>query len=304
MKTRIFILLAGVLALTVACNNEEKSGATADNNNNQSSELVPVTLTAQTESATRGAAGTTINDTYIASNQDVTVRIAAHESTNFTDYVYKTGDNGALTLPANPPYYPTTGTIDIRAYHPAGVDQYFSVQTNQSTDAGYIASDLMWSEGVSDVSRTYSAQTLTFAHKLCKIVVNATGIGGVSQINTITLNGVKPTVDFSTTTGALTGDASGAPTNITLLTGGTTSPVTATAIIPAQTITGNLITFTGKTSSGGDFTAIYKVPSGKTFAAGSVNTFTLNVSWAEVTGQNAVSDWSDGGNTPGKIYTE
>ena len=301
MKTRIFILLAGVLALTVACNNDDKT-ATADNG--QSSDRVPVTLTAQTESATRGAAGTTINDTYIASNQDVTVRIAQHGTIEFTDYVYKTGDNGALNLPANPPYYPTTGTIDIRAYHPAGADQYFSVQTDQSTDAGYIASDLMWSDGVSNVSRTYSAQTLTFAHKLCKIVVNATGIGGVSQINTITLNKVKPTVNFSTTTGALTGDASGDASDITLLTGGTTSPVTATAIIPAQTITGNLITFTGKTSSGGDFTAIYKVPSGKIFAAGSVNTFTLNVSWAEVTGQNAVSDWSDGGNTPGKIYTE
>jgi hypothetical protein len=302
MKIRNYVLLAGVLALTVACNNDEKSAATAANG--QSSDLVPVTLTAQTQSSTRGAAGTTINDTYIASNQDVTVRIAQHGTIEFTDYVYKTGDNGALTLPANPPYYPTTGTIDICAYHPAGVDQYFSVQTNQSTDAGYIASDLMWSDGVSDVSRTYSAQTLTFAHKLCKIVVNATGIGGVSKINTITLNGVKPTVDFSTTTGALTGAASGDPTNITLLTDGTTGTVTATAIIPAQTITGNLITFTGKTSSDGNFTAIYKVPSGKEFTAGSVNTFTLNVSWAEVTGQNAVTDWSDGGNTPGKIYTE
>ena len=300
MKIQNLFLLAGVLALTVACNNEDKSTATAANG--QSSDLVPVTLTAQTESSTR--AGATLNDSYIAANQDVKVRIAPHNTIEFTDYTYTTGENGALILPNNPPYYPTTGSIDIRAYHPASVDQYFSVQTNQSTDANYIASDLMWSDGVDDVSKTYSAQTLTFTHKLCKVVVIATGIGGVSQISSITLNQVKPTVDFSTTNGTIMGDASGDATNITLLTGGTTSPVTATAIIPAQTITGNLITFTGKTSSGGDFTAIYKVPSGKAFAAGSVNTFTLNVSWAEVTGQNAVSDWSDGGNTPGKIYTE
>ena len=303
MKTRNFILLAGVLALTVACNNDEKT-ATADNNNNQSSDLVPVTLTAQTEPSTR-AATTTLNDNYIASNQSVKVRVAnVGTPTVFNEYDYTAGENGALNLQSEtPPYYPTNGTnINIVAYHPGDAGGSFTVLADQSSDANYINSDLMWSDNLSNVSKSYDPQTLTFAHKLCKIVVTATGVGGVSQINSITLNHVLPTVSFNNTTGA-TGVASGDATNITLLSGGTSGSVTATAIIPAQTIDGNLITFTGKTTSNDNFSAIYRVDS-KPFAANNVYTFTLNVSRVGVTGQNAVTAWSNGGNSSGTVYTE
>ena len=305
MKTKSYFFFAAALSIfaIAACNTNDNE-VTAEN---KPAEQVPVTLTAQIESLTRGVAGATLNDNYIESDQGITVRMAPTSTTTFADLVYNTGSTGSLTPATVPHYYPTDGSgVDIRAYHPAtaGAAASFSVQTNQSDDTGYIASDLMWSDGHDNVSANYDAppQVLTFAHKLCKIVVNATGIGGITQINTITLKQVKKTVTFDATDGTV-GVASGDATNITMLTEGTTSPATAVAIIPAQTAGANaVLEFACKNGSGTSVVATYEL-TGKEFTAAHVYTFTLNVSWADVRGTNEVTDWTDGGTTPDKIYT-
>lgn len=72
--------------------------------------------------------------------------------------------------------YPYTGDYP-KAYgvKPSGTDvtSTFSVQTNQTTDANYLASDLVFSAPKTYV-QTSGALNMEFNHMLCKIVVNVT----------------------------------------------------------------------------------------------------------------------------------
>jgi len=313
MKTKSYFFFAAISLLTIAaCNTNDNEVA-----NDQPSAPVPVTLSAQIADLTRAAADSSLNYEYIANNSNVTVRIKPSAGSTYADYVYTTTSTpGALALPLTPPYYPTNNSaIDIIAYHPAktnaaftlddGQPTDFTVQSDQTTAANYVASDLMWSNGVTGVTKTDDPQPLNFAHKLCKVYVKATGVGSVTEIYSIKLLSVKPTVTFDPDDGTVALDNEASTTPVTLFSAGSAISGEGVAIIPAQTITGNLLEIVYSDGGTPRATAYYKVEApGKTFVASKIYYFTLQVSEWEVKGSNTVTDWGEGTSDSDKIYTE
>jgi hypothetical protein len=143
------------------------------------------------------------------------------------DYTAGTGTTGATTsalytnheltadgsgvFAASPMYFPANGhQVNITAYHPYAANANalptaFSVQANQSADADYMASDLMFGAPTAGnpVTRTSAAVELTFKHLLTKVNINLIqGAGapdltgavvkllGMTQNCTIDANGV------------------------------------------------------------------------------------------------------------------
>jgi hypothetical protein len=78
----------------------------------------------------------------------------------------------------NPEFFPGTGTVDIYAFHPASVvaDDIrtstigFTVMSDQSTRANYVASDLMYGSATS-VTRTSANVPVTMTHALSRLTI-------------------------------------------------------------------------------------------------------------------------------------
>lgn len=260
-------------------------------------ERVPVMLsyTTQPQVETRAAAALELNKDYIESGKEVTVQISNHNANQYAKHTYTTGASGALTLPAEAPYYPLDGThIDILAYFPASAGTVFTIESDQTTDDNYVASDLMWADALSDVAKTTSAQTLQFTHKMAKIVVNASAGTQISQINSVTLKQVKPQVNFNQSTGALSLNDAADAIDVLLVKENTTAEVSGCAVIPAQTIVGNLLEIGVTKTDGTTGTATFAVDS-KAFAANGVYTLNIAVAWPEVNATTAITNWSENG---------
>jgi len=266
-------------------------------------DAVPVALSYRMapSAETRAAALINLNQDHIEIGKSVAVLIRNHGVGDYTSYNYTTAEDGALDLPNPAPYYPTDGTthIDILAYYPASAGSAFTVQTDQSTNDGYAASDLMWATPITDAEMTTSPRTLTFTHLLSKVIVHATAGAGISKITSIALKQIKPRVSFNNTDGFV-GDAQVDATtsdvvSIDMVKENVTSEVSGAAVIPAQTVTGNLLEITVEKEGGSSGTATYSVPSGKTFSAGHFYTLDITVSYPEVGATTNINDWTDGG---------
>ena len=245
------------------------------------------------EESTRTAATTTLNDANIASGDAITVKIKDYNTAvgNYTNYTYTAGASGAMTPPSPKPYYPTGSTnIDILAYYPANAASNFDVAADQTTNDSYKASDLMVAT-VTNQARTTSTVALAFQHKMAKLVVTATKGDGVNTIQTITLKNVKRRVTFDQASGAV-GSATtiSGSTDVILFKSGTGTSGTGAALIPAQTIEGDVLEIV--TDQG---TAVYNVPAGKAFAANTKYTISVTVNRTAVGATNAIT-WGSGEN--------
>lgn len=232
-------------------------------------------------------AATNLNEGFLTEGEAVTVKISKTGVGSYTDYTYvASNDEGQMTLKGSTtPYYPGDGSnVDIRAYYPSTAGGSFTVSNDQTTDANYKASDLMFAS-VSDQARSTSAINLAFAHQMAKIIVNTTAAEGSGiTITGITLKNIKPTVTFTpaaTDVANVVGAASGEAVDITMTNNGA-------ALIPAQAVNGNFLVI--NTSAGN---ATYSLT--KTFAAGHQYIINLTVSSAEVGTTTAITAWSDGG---------
>ena len=271
------------------------AGCSAEQTSEQDGALLPIVLGSTVADAPLTRAANDLNNTYLTAGQQVTVRISPTGENNYTDYTYTTAAGGVMNPPAeNKPYYPMTGNVDIRAYHPASAATgssaaTFPVAVDQTTDANYIASDLLWADTdnsdnpLTNLAKTASTRTLKFQHKLSKITVNATPDGvAVTSITGITLNNVKRKVTFDPSTGATPLAATdNDPTTVTMSNNGA-------AIIPPQTINGSFITIV--TNAG---TAVYAV--NKTFAAGHQYTLNITVNAAAIGTTNTITGWTSEG---------
>ncbi len=169
--------------------------------------------------------------------------------------------------------YPLAAAETAGAYNATG--KSFTVQTDQTTDANYMASDLMTGlpTAGNPVARTTNAVPLTFTHLLTKIDVSlSTGEGFTSaelDAAVVSILGTLPSTTFSvqsTTVGA----ASGTATDITAGTGTTNSAI----IVPQAIAAGsNFIQV-----AVGDGNYIYKLPDAITFASSTKYTYNLTVS--------------------------
>ena len=242
---------------------------------------VPVALSYSTVTATETRAAQNLNEGAFASGESVTVRISNTGENAWTDYTFTTADAGAMNAPEPAPYYPAgSQNIDIVAYYPATAGTIFSVATDQTADASYKASDLMFAS-VSNQAKTTETVNLAFAHKMAKLCVNITAGDGVGSITSVSIINVKTTVSFNQATGAV-GEAGGTASSIAMSNEGA-------AVIPAQTINGGLLSIV--TDKG---TATYSVAS-KVFAAGNLYTINITVNLRAVGTTTAITGWTSEG---------
>ncbi len=220
--------------------------------------------------------GTNLNQqsTQIAANQQVGVTVTGAKTAH-NNVAWKVGVNGALTNTGSTLYY-DTGQATIKAYHPynqawSGQWATFSVAKDQSTDAGYLSSDLLWATATS--AETTEAVVLNFAHKLAQINVTLTS-SDFSDLSgaTISICGTNLNTDFNPQTGALaaaTASKGNIKAGIT-----TASAYTASAIIVPQTVGAATelakVTYDGKTYA-------YPLPAVKTFESGKSYNYTLDI---------------------------
>ena len=203
---------AAVLALT-ACSNEE------ENTNKDWNE--EIRLCTQNLMMTR--ASSDIQSTQFAANEqiDVFVYDVADQMTYTRPAVYTAdGQGGLTTSPAQLWPSGTGSAINLYAFYPSravkeenfiGEDEepefFFTVALDQSTEAGYKASDLMFGgsitpNGYQEIARTNSTVPLTFYHMLSKVNLNVTlGEALSEQENSIysisaTIRNVFPEAQF------------------------------------------------------------------------------------------------------------
>ena len=282
MKTTKLLFAAAALAVLTACNTESPIESAEQN--------VPVRLSYTTVQATeshapqaRGIARAAqdLNEGTFDSGEAITVRISNTGADTWVDYAFTTGTDGAMTPPEPAPYYPAgSQNIDIAAYYPATAGTSFTVAQDQTADADYKASDLMFAS-VTDQAKQTAAVELAFSHKMAKLCVNITAGQGVTSITSVSLLNVKPTVSFNQATGEV-GEASGTAIRIAMSNEGA-------AVIPAQTINGGLLSIV--TDKG---TATYSVTN-KEFVAGNKYTLNITVNLREVGAMTAITDWGTGG---------
>jgi formylglycine-generating enzyme required for sulfatase activity len=284
MKTKKILTLAllPMIGMLTACSNDDA----------QMADRVPISLSATTLtlSETRTSASTDLNTDYMESGQVVKVRVRNTGSNGeWTDYAYTTETGGTLTPPTLPPYYPLDNTnVDIVAFSPYDAGNAFVVQEDQTNNDNYMASDLLFASK-SNQEKTTTAVPLQFEHKMAKIVINVTAssVSGVSQIQSVTLQSVKRQVTFNEVNGTVSNAVTNGSTAVRLVKEGTTNTATGAAVIPAQTISGTLVTVV--TNIG---TATYSVES-KAFNAGKVYVLNIYVGRTAIGATTQITGWTD-----------
>ena len=270
MNTRIGYLTLAVLVIA-ACSELKNP---VDSN-------VPIALTYSTVNAVETRAAQDLNQGSFASGESVKVRVSNTGENSWTDYTFTTGENGTMTPAGSTPYYPAGDqNIDIAAYYPATAGTSFTVASDQTSDASYKASDLMFAL-VKNQAKTSDAVNLAFSHKMAKLCVNITAGEGVTSISGVSILNVKPTASLDQATGEV-GVASGDATTITMSNNGA-------ALIPAQTIDGDLLSIV--TDRG---TATYSV-SNKNIVVGNQYTLNITVNLRAVGATTEITGWTSEG---------
>lgn len=218
-------------------------------------------------------------------------------------------------------YYPQSGNdVNIYAYAPRAEgltldgSYVFSIKPDQSKDADYLASDLLWGQPMEEgtnhtanpVTRTKQAVPVSFTHLLSKIQVELIPGDGLSPAEfkgaKLEILSVKPTVTLDLDMGKIT-EATGTPAPVTAATYTATetpsTPITAAAIIVPQTFTRKFMKVT--LATGGEL--FYILP-GKDSGAdlelesGKIYNYTITVNLTELTVSSTIEDWLPIGEDP------
>ena len=266
MNKKLFFPALAALLMLAGCTADELDEANG---------LVPLSLSAniQAEEVTR--AGTSLLNSF--SNETLGISLtncisSSGAALTSTTYTVGTGFDSQ-------PYISAGQTATVKGYYPssAASASSFTVSDNQTTDAKYKESDLMFA-AAQNATKSSSSPTLTFVHKMAKLIVNVTAVSGVGSITSVTLNNISRTVGWTASTGAL-----GALSN----SGNITMSNNGAVLIPPQTTleANNFLTIV--TSAG---TATYKL--GKTFDGGSVYTLNINVGLANIGVSTTITGWT------------
>lgn len=262
-----------------------------------------IRLSTEVASQTRAANDlAALQETQFANGTKLSVQVTDNATAGAVDYqlTQYTADGAGGLTPAATQYFPASGSkVDVYAYHPAGAAQAFSVAADQSANAGYLASDLMWASltGISNASTAEQCR-LSFNHLLAKIVVQLEAGSGFTADNLATATlalgdgSLVTSGTFAASTGTFTPAANGTGT-ITVTTAAGTSE--HAAVVVPQAMGGKKIAITIGTN-----TAKYTIADGTTFEGGKVYTYKLKVGTSGITlVSSQISDWDDnsGGNT-------
>ena len=251
MKTRFMMMMAAAAMVLAACSNDEES----DNWNGE----IRLSSGLAVQQVTRAATG--IQSDQFASGENIDVFIneattTGQESTTVTTYdqplVYTAGGSGTMTPPDNKqPYFPTSGNgVNIYAVYPTNTASTwngttFTVANDQSADASYKASDLMYGQPANNpVNRTSSATVLTFKHLLSKVTITLESGNGTPNLDgsIVKLKNVKPSTTLTPSTGGIS-EATGNGTDITVKES-SNSALSGSAVVVPQTLATSFIEVT------------------------------------------------------------
>ena len=294
---RVSLFTMGMALLTLcSCSSDQPEAA--------SSELTPINLFSYM-AATRSA-NASLQKTQIASGVEVGVfaKIGDTYITNGNNNKVTADGNGNFT--GTQLFFPSDGSaVSVFAYAPYsnafdGKDAEavsFSVAQDQSTDAGYLKSDLLQAvpTGTNSFTKDTPNVPLNFGHKLSKLTVKFTL--GETDVNlkgaTINILNTLPTTSLKVSDGTL-GVASGSATTIKAVTfASDATTFLSSAVIVPQTV------------SAGEFIQVVlsdKVLNAKlnnevTFLSGKAYTYNVNISGggaeakAEIELASTVTDW-------------
>ena len=198
--------------------------------------------------------------------------------------------------------------MNIFAVYPKGISLTsgsgsFTIKEDQSDDANYKASDLMYGAPSDNktVSRTKDAVSLTFTHLLSKVTVELVSGAGNPSLDgaTVELTGVKPTTTLTATNsgGSINTTASGDTKAITVMKA-TSSVLSGSAIVVPQTLattfievtlaTGGVLTSNTLTDSSNSNISSVVLASGKAYKY----TITVNLTSLDVT--SSITPWGSG----------
>ena len=312
MRRMFYILsvLTGLLLVPVGCIEDDLSGTSPDGGGSVG-EFAPIRLSASVvpqggTEASLTRAVTSIQstqfdngETFYAYFATAGVRIGNVVGNNTT----YTTDGSGNAAPATQPYFPAAVTsVDVHAYYPSSVTNSttsFSVLQDQTSTANYKSSDLMYATCAA--TRSAGAATgsgsLTFTHRMAKIIVSATVGAGVNTITDVRIVGGHRTVDISTpqtcALGTTLTDANTTSDYITAYTGGSTGSASCAALVVPEAggFTGEFLQII--TDMG---TATYSLSS-KVLASGSAYTFNITVSAAAIGLTTTITTWTNGGTT-------
>lgn len=243
-------------------------------------------------------------DVYINENTDGTPTTSYLQPLTYT-----TDGNGGMTTQTQP-YYPTSGNgVNIYAIYPSGTKagELFTVQADQSADANYKKSDLMYGKPAQNpVSRTSSPVNINFSHRLSKVTVVLKSGNGNPDLNeaVVTLKDVKLSATFTATaeSGSVS-EATGDATDIKVMTAANNA-LSGSAVVVPQTLGTSFIEV--KLKNGGVLTSSslkdesdnpisdVVLTSGKEYKY----TITVNLTSLDVT--SSISNWSNGGENTGE----
>lgn len=289
-----FLFTAAVF-FTAACSNEnEINGGDPD----------AIKFTASIANASTTRAAVAVQSTAFDTGESINIECTPTGGSTTSSGVYTTsaasGNVNDLTYSSGTIIkWPPTGTVDMKAFYPSTVTSgttSFTVQTDQTTDANYKASDLMYATPITGQSQTTSAVGFTFKHALTKIVVKLTKGSNLPQDD---FNSCTVTLSANTTAAINSGVAGTANTagNITMGTGvssSTAATFSLAAIIVPQTIASGQNFINIKI---GNDTGYLQLNSNVTFDPGKVYTYELTVYSSVITLQSTtITDWVDGDN--------
>ena len=240
---------------------------------------VPILLTAQVEASAPTRAGTSVQDTQFASGETFNVYFPSGASLTSTTFQTSDGSGTTECTGATPFMQAGVNSCTVHAYYPSSVSQSsesFSVEQDQSSDANYKASDLMYATATVTKVGTSASGCLSFNHRMSKILVTAMAGNGVATITEVGIVSGKRTVNItapqSCTLGTTLSDAS----YIRMWTGVGSAMTSSAALIPPQVIDGDFLQVV--TNLG---TATYTLDS-KTFAQGTSYQFNLTVNAVDI----------------------
>lgn len=291
MKAKLVALSMAAFALAMAgCSNDENE--VPDNWNGEIRLSSGVTVQ-QTRANSAG-----VPDTQIAAGQTIGIYVSKIDDseTNYAGYSNvsaKADGNGGFSDYSTTMYYPQSGNkVKIAAYHPYKADdgdEYnFIVAQDQSVDANYYASDLLYSTE-QEVARSKDAHSLAFGHKLCKITCTLTAGVGVSSVTdaTVEIVGVEKAVTFNRTTGAVTETGSSQKGDVKL-------GQQYGAIIAPQTVAqdAQLLKITLSAAAGGGV-FYHKKADGDAFVGGNLYHYNITVNATGLTVTSTITAWED-----------
>lgn len=231
------IACIGILAFT-SCSQE----ANENNKVNDNRKIVLTSMLGTTRTLNQN-----IQASQLANGNTVGVFIIDEGNEALSDNTKITADGDGGFIYSRDLYWPVEGKASIYTYGPyqddwageLGDDVEFTVEKDQSTDEGYLKSDLVFGlpKAGNPLEQTSASVPLAFSHKLAKVNITVTNGTETSLADAVViLKDMPTTVTMNTKTGEL-GKTSGTDTIRVATFAGTATSYKCSAIVVPQKLT-------------------------------------------------------------------